>query len=59
MRSKNPDPSGGEAGARIGICEASGCEHSQIGHESEGVYQDPQKIFQGSFLGAKCYPKRD
>ena len=23
MRSKNPDPSGGEAGARIGICEAS------------------------------------
>ena len=23
MRSKNPDPSEGEAGARIGICEAS------------------------------------
>ena len=23
MRSKNPDPSGGKAGARIGICEAS------------------------------------
>ena len=23
VRSKNPDPSGGEAGARIGICEAS------------------------------------
>ena len=23
MRSKTPDPSGGEAGARIGICEAS------------------------------------
>ena len=23
MRSKNPHPSGGEAGARIGICEAS------------------------------------
>ena len=104
MRSKNPDPSGGEAGARIGICEASVASIHKLAmsprvfirthkkyfvmratpefHLALGIYVknalkivvhlphystpkktiqkgNPKESFQGSFLGAKCYLKRD
>ena len=104
MRSKNPDPSGGKAGARIGICEASVASIHKLAmsprvfirthkkyfvmratpefHLALEIYvknalkivvhlppcSTPKKInpkrnlmepFQGSFLGAKCYLKRD
>ena len=104
MRSKNPDPSGGEAGARIGICEASVASIHKLAMSPRvfirthkkyfvmratpefnlaiGIYgknalkivvsispllppkkSNPKRNlmerFQGSFLGAKCYLKRD
>ena len=104
MKSKNPDPSGGKAGARIGICEASVASIHKLAmsprvfirthkkyfvmraapefHLALGIhvknalkivvhlphYSTPKKSiqkgtpkesFQGSFLGAKCYLKRD
>ena len=103
VRSKNPDPSGGKAGARIGICEASVASIHKLAMSPRvfirthkkyfvmratpefnlalGICQKCLKIvvrlspllppkkkqskrnlmepFQGSFLGAKCYLKRD
>ena len=104
MRSKNPDPSGGEAGARIGICEASVASIHKLAMSPRvfirthkkyfvmratpefnlalGIYvknalkivvrlspllppkkSNPKRNlmepFQGSFLGARCYLKRD